>query len=482
MSADFAHLPASRSGAAQSRNRIYGPILGVGAALPIAIWLWGFTVDDALISARVAAHLAQGLGYRFNAQGPVVDAVTPLGYAPLLALMARLGQGDTWATFVVAKWLGLCAWLLAAGTLGGLIARAGQRAVRFLPLLLIALSAPLAAWSVSGMETGLVTLLTTLGLLSGPGAALSLGVAAAWRPELLPFALVLVLLRAPAEPSGARRALSVALCVVPALCVALMRLRFFDRAVPLSFYAKPSDFAHGLQYTLGGLAFMGLPWLLLAGPAEWSRFPRTARPLLAALSAHCCALVLCGGDWMAMYRLFVPALPCFALAAAHLAEHTRWPFSVVRGLLGGCASLILGLGLAPAARHVGADRARLIAAARPVLAGDARIAALDVGWVGAASNAAVIDLAGVTDAEVAFFPGGHTTKRIPSAWLFAHQPTAIVLLLAPGAALETPFEDSHFSRGVEQHVAHVVADEFRLRSTLDLAGQTYVVLEPVPNP
>ena len=479
MSADFAHLPASRSGVAQSRNRIYGPILGVGAALPVTIWLWGFTVDDALISARLAAHLAQGLGYRFNPHGPVVDAVTPLGYAPLLA---ALGRGDTWSTFLVAKWLGLGAWLLAAGTLGGLIARAGERAVRFLPLLIVALSAPLAAWSVSGMETGLVTLLTTLGLLSGPGAALALGVAAAWRPELVPFALALVLSRAPAESSWARRVRSAALCVAPVLCVALLRCYIWGRAVPLSFYAKPSDFAHGLQYTLGGLAFTGLPWLLLAVPSEWALFPRKARPLLVALAAHCCALVLCGGDWMAMYRLLVPALPCFALAAAQLAEQARWPLNVARGVLACCASLILGLGLAPAARHVGADRARLIAAARPVLAGDARIAALDVGWVGAASNADVIDLAGVTDPEVAFFPGGHTTKRIPAAWLFAHRPTAILLLLAPGATLETPFEDSHFSRGVEQRIAHVVAEEFRVRTTLDLAGQTYVVLQPAPNP
>src|SRR4051812_27296533 len=54
----------------------------LGAVLAAAIGIalaWGFTVDDALISARVAAHLAQGLGYRFNADGPRVDCVTPLG-------------------------------------------------------------------------------------------------------------------------------------------------------------------------------------------------------------------------------------------------------------------------------------------------------------------------------------------------------------------------------------------------------------------
>ncbi|MEO8905133.1 MAG: hypothetical protein ABI627_26730 [Polyangiaceae bacterium] len=451
--------------------------MGVGAALPVAVWLWGFTVDDALISARVAAHLAQGLGYRFNAHGPVVDAVTPLGYAPLLAL---LGRGDTWTLFVIAKWLGLGAWLVAAAVLGGLCARAGGRALRFTPLFLVALSVPLAAWSVSGMETGLVTLLATLGLLSGPGAALSLGVAAAWRPELAPFAFALVGLRARTEPSFARRALPCALCVLPVLCVALTRLHYFGRALPLSFYAKPSDLEHGWAYASGAFEFAGLPWLVVAGPYEWRRASPKARPLIAAILSHFIAIFLCGGDWMAMYRLLVPVLPCIALAAAYLAEQATWPLTAVRAVLSCLASLLLGWGLAPAARQVGADRARLIAAARPVLVADARIAALDVGWVGAASNADVIDLAGVTDPEAAFFPGGHTTKRIPAAWLFAHQPTAIVLLLAPGAELAAPFEDSHFARGVEQHVAQLVAGEFRVRSTLDLRADKYVVLEPLP--
>ncbi|MDF3071929.1 MAG: hypothetical protein K0R38_7530, partial [Polyangiaceae bacterium] len=59
-----------------------GAVAALGASMA---WLWGFTVDDALITARVAWHLANGAGYRFNAGGPVVDAVTPLGFAVLLA-------------------------------------------------------------------------------------------------------------------------------------------------------------------------------------------------------------------------------------------------------------------------------------------------------------------------------------------------------------------------------------------------------------
>jgi len=478
MSANFAYNRGDHSRPGRSRNPLGAPLLGVLVALPASAWLWGYTVDDALITARVAAHLVQGFGPRFNAHGLAADAVTPLGYAQLLSVF---GSGDVLRTFAAAKWVGLLSWLAAAALLGRLIAGVGTRALRFTPMAIVLVSAPLAAWAVSGMETGFVTLLTTLGLLGGLGSACSLGIAAALRPELLPFAGLLVTGNAFVTRAGWRRArLLAGAALVPSLLVALVRLSYFGRAIPLSFYAKPSDFAHGLRYTLGAFAFTGLPWLLLPTPQEFLRLPRTARALLLALLGHGAALVLCGGDWMAFYRLAVPALPAAAIAAAHLAEHARLAFAVPRFALALASALVLAVGLGPSARRVGAERAQLIAQARPVLARDPRIATLDVGWVGAASSADVIDFAGVTDPEVAVFPGGHTSKRIPGPWLFARKPSAVVLLLARGARLEKPFEDSFFARAVEQRVATLIASEFRVRTQLALADQTYVVLEPDP--
>jgi hypothetical protein len=478
MSADFAHVRGDHSRPGRSRNPIWAPVAAVLLALPASAWLWGYTVDDALITARVAAHIAQGFGPRFNPHGPSADAVTPLGYAQLLSLF---GQGDVLRTLAAAKWFGLGAWLASAALLGRLIAAVGVRALRFTPLAVVALSAPLAGWAVSGMETGFVTLLTTLGLFGGVRGALSLGVAAALRPELLPFAWVMVAGNAlVARPSRRSLALLASCALLPTLLVASLRLSCFGRAVPLSFYAKPSDFAHGLRYALGAFAFTGLPWLLLASPREFLRLPSAARPLFAAVFAHGLALVLCGGDWMALYRLAVPVLPATALAAAHLADQARLAFAIPRLALALSGALLLAVGLGPSARQVGADRAQLIGQARPILAQDPRIATLDVGWVGAATAADVIDLAGVTDAQVAQFPGGHTSKRIPGPWLFARNPTAIVLLLARGAQLEAPFENSSFARAVEQRVATLVASDFRVRTELALGNQVYVVLERTP--
>src|SRR5690606_10650125 len=104
------------------------------ALLPSA-WLWQFTVDDALITARVAHHVATGVGYRFNAGDPISDAVTPLGFPLLLAPFA--GEGPL-AALRAAKIGGLLVWLVTAAAIGAAIGRCGQRLWRFSPLALLA--------------------------------------------------------------------------------------------------------------------------------------------------------------------------------------------------------------------------------------------------------------------------------------------------------------------------------------------------------
>src|SRR5688500_12062110 len=97
-----------------------GAALGLLAALPAALVFRGFTVDDALIIARVASNLASGVGHRMNPGGPEVDAVTPLGYAHLLSLGGAAGTLEMLAR---SRALGLSAWLAGAAVLGGLLPR-----------------------------------------------------------------------------------------------------------------------------------------------------------------------------------------------------------------------------------------------------------------------------------------------------------------------------------------------------------------------
>ena len=89
--------------------------VGMASGLGLALWMWGFTVDDALISVRYARHLADGAGWRFNAGGPSTDGVTPL---PWPLVLAPLAHAHALVVLARAKALGLAAWLAAAGGLG----------------------------------------------------------------------------------------------------------------------------------------------------------------------------------------------------------------------------------------------------------------------------------------------------------------------------------------------------------------------------
>jgi hypothetical protein len=418
--------------------------------------------------------LAIGAGYRFNADGPVVDAVTPFGYAWVLAPFAR---GGVLAAFSAAKGLGAGCWLVAAAILGGAAARLGGSRFRLAPLAVLAACAPLGAWAASGMETGIVVLLATLGLGSGLWSAVAVGVAAAWRPELVPWALTLRIALAWGAPRCI--ALNVALVLAPVAAVIALRQSMFGATFPLSALAKPSDLAHGLRYALGALLLTGPPLLVLARPRA---LPRRERGMLIAAGAHFAALVLAGGDWMPLFRLAVPVLPSLLWVGVALASRATLRVTLLRTAAALVPCVLIAVYLGPSAAHVGAHRRALIEAARPELAGHQRIAALDVGWVGVASSADIVDLAGITDPSVARLAGGHTSKHLPVGFLRQRRVDALVLLLAPGQPAAPPFV-ARASRAVEVRAAdQAAALGFELSAVLPLGGttQSYVVLARPP--
>jgi hypothetical protein len=181
-------------------------------------------------------------------------------------------------------------------------------------------------------------------------------------------------------------------------------------------------------------------------------------------------------------RLLVPIVPSLAYGAA-LASAGAGRVAMAARSFGavalGVVLLARGGGLG---RHVGADRAGLIEAAGPALAGVQRVASLDIGWVGAATEADVIDLAGVTDPEVAALPGGHTSKRIDARFLLARDPDALLLYAPAGlpAGDLSAWQDTTPSRVVEARLFRddTIASHFTARAWLPLghgpAG--YVVL------
>ncbi|MDC3983506.1 hypothetical protein [Polyangium jinanense] len=454
--------------------------LGAVLALLPALVLYGFTVDDALIPARYATHIARGLGYRWNMHGPITDAVTPLGFPYLLAPFAARGPLDALAA---AKFLGLLAWTAAAALLAVTIDRASSSRARWSALVMLPASAPLAAWSVAGLETGLATALVSIAVclvaLGRPGAGVfPLGLAAALRPELLPFVLVVAMTPPPGEPMRLGRAEVVrgALAAAPFFLVVAIRLAVFGRPTPLAVLAKPSDPSLGAKYALACFLLTGP--LALVAPRALLRSTAFVRGLVLAVAVHFAAVAVAGGDWMPLSRLVVPVLPAVILAAAHLASVADARVTAARVALALAGELFVMIKIGPVAARVGAARTALVRELGPALEGARVVASLDAGWVGAATEASIVDLAGLTDPAIAALPGGHTTKRIAPAMLDARGVDTLVLLLAPGARVETPWTASIFDRGVEARIASFpeMAANFVVTAESRVPGLPYVVL------
>lgn len=466
----------------------------IAAAVP-AIALWHFTVDDALIAARYADHVARGLGYRFNATGPSTDGVTPLGWACLLAPWGGAGPLAVWRA---AKLVGLGAWLVAAAALGSALGATVRARSAVGALLLVLTLAPLGAWSVSGMETGLALALGTWAVvarLRGAelGAALSAGLVAGLRPETLPWALAFALApgRQPAgagtaaatgEPPSLRpstdrlRALTRAgaLGAMPFVLALACRQLLFGRPWPLALWAKPSDLAHGWRYALACVLLCGVVAMV-----AWRSVDPWCRGLQLAVLVHALAVTAAGGDWMPLSRLFVPVLPCVIAAAAHVLDRAHPLVGAGRLALALAGTIFAFVRVGPSAARVGPDRLALVAQLRAALASSRVVATLDIGWVGAATGAEIVDLAGVTDPAVAALPGGHTSKRIPANLLEARRVDTLVLLLAPDASIASPWTESHFARTVEARVAWLpaMATEFDVAAVSRQPTVRYVVLK-----
>ena len=470
--------------------------LGVLAAVPSAWFFWGFSVDDALIPARYAHHLALGQGYVMNAGGPVTDGVTPLGFPYGFRAFASAGP---LAALAAARTAGLLAWLLGAGLVGITIDRIPGSRWRFLGLAMLAASAPLGAWASAGLETPWATLLVCAALLFRSferdlAASACLGLAAWLRPELLPFSL---LLSFPANPRssapsaasldeplplrtiGARHFARLALAAAPFVVAALVRVAVFGRAEPLSVIAKPPSAVAGLAYSLACFLLTGP--IALAAPLAWKRLVGWPRWLVGAVVVHYVAIALAGGDWMPLSRLCVAALPVVVVAAAYVAGESSIFFTAGRMLVVLTGELFALQRSSISAPRVMADRLALIEQGRVAFAGAQVIATEDAGWVGAATDATVVDLAGVTDPFVAALPGSHTDKRIPDTFLDQRHVDLIVFQLADGYDLAEPWWSSHFARGVERYVAtSPEVEEAFEPSTVTVGRLRYVVLRRSP--
>jgi hypothetical protein len=100
------------------------------------------------------------------------------------------------------------------------------------------------------------------------------------------------------------------------------------------------------------------------------------------------------------------------------------------------------------------DRTALVRAATPVLAGANRVACLDIGWVSAATDADVLDLAGLTDLEIATLPGGHTSKHVDVSMLTDRHVDKVLLWVDRPDVDPSRWQNLRYPRAVEARLAY----------------------------
>jgi hypothetical protein len=472
-----------------------GPAAPWLAALTVLLLAWlgrGYTSDDAFIPGRYALRLAEGHGYTFR-DGPATDGVT----GPLL-LLVELAAIQLRADPVEAsKLVGALAVALAAALVA---ARARARAAGSLaaPLVVLGLSVSgaVAMHAQSGLETGLATLVLTIGGLgataraSEPSAArrrrarvLALsGVLASlvlvpWlRPELVPvtWAFALVSARREQPAPGASRALALVAAAVLGLgSVVAFRVAMFGSAIPLSAQAKPTDLGNGLGYTLVALSV--LFGLGLVPTLHAARSSRDDGALGLALVVSLATVILGGGDWMPGGRLLVPVAPLtwmlFGLGLARFSRTkagARAPALVIAfGVVALAPQAALTSLVLDQAADVARSREHAGTALRTMLDRDARVVALlDVGFLAYRARWEPFDLAGVTDPDVGTRPGAHCAKRVTVDELIARDVDTIVL----HSGIEPRVADGVITAMRGHPVEQALASDARTRELFEVVG------------
>lgn len=327
----------------------------LGLALTFFIWQassFPFLQDDSYITYRYARNVVRGLGPVFN-PGERVEGYTNFIWMMLLAALGVLGV--PFSTIIpLSQILGV---VCGAGVivLFFLLFRrltTGPPLLAGLAVLLLGANGSFAYWCVSGMETGLFSLLicaaTYFYLTGSTPRHLFLcsglfGLAALTRPEgalfwgivLLDFLIRTFWSRRPAQGLATVSTTPVPLQTLPSFLTLLApflilvipqyvwRLTYYGQLFPNTFYAKTglslSYISTGIQYVvqfyqaygIWGLGFL-IPVLLAVRSRRFSPgFPLFFCAL--ALFIHALYTVSVGGDVLRIYRFFVPVLFLFYL-------------------------------------------------------------------------------------------------------------------------------------------------------------------------
>ena len=528
--------PASSELFSVLRSTLWGLLLAL-AALAVVYWLalkicnYGL-IDDAYISLRYARNLALGNGLVFNL-GERVEGYTNFLWTILLVPAFWLKMNVPLAAKIMGEAAGFGCLLVLYFLSQNLLAPRTTVFRSLIAPVCLAVQMPFLCYAQSGMEVTLFTLLLLgnlyfifAGLENSRRfflATLCLALAALTRPEapvlfalnLLFWVYLKIILKKKLSWLLILTQAAVYLAIVGAYFA--WRHHYYGYWLPNTYYAKVS----GLHFSLiqKGWAYVWkfatltyavflLPLLLLI--RAFRKSPRYLY-LASAACVYLAAVVLEGGDHLAMFRFCVPVLPILALLYQELwaqaVEHKVYEYvgplkpAGLRALLflppvaaGLVASILAGFSLG---QHNMTEYARSkyeVSLAenwavfgqwlRSVTQGNETIALITVGAIPYYSELRAIDMVGLTDAHIAHLPlalgSGYTGhEKFDNAYVLAQRPQFILAnhrVMFDEALNETQYARQAFFRAHEELVDDPDLQKNYQYTCLSIAPDTFFCL------
>jgi arabinofuranosyltransferase len=428
--------------------------------------------DDAYISFRYAKNFANGYGLVFNPGQPPVEGYSNFLWVVLLGGAAKLGFDIPSAAQVFSVMLAA----IAMSELALALQRLNYHGLWITAACVwLGVSGSFAMWALPGLETMLLAALIMLAWLlvereerSGRGwlSALVFVLIALSRAEGAIFfvaAFAVRWLRQLQNRSDRSRRSDVIWTlafVIPFGLFLVWRLSTYGYLLPNTYYAKVGGnplflLLRGGYYFYSFLSMGGGLLLLILSGAALLYARRTAMLWHSAvwLALYLIGFILAGGDWMPMFRFFVPVLPLLCLLAvmgleALYAQLGRTRRAAILSVGVSVLMAALFMGASVQAQEITRETRNYSAATQPngpVTAwlransqpGDS-IALVDAGILAYETDLNVIDMIGLNDAHIAHLPP-HPVNPLARGNGFAKWDTDYVL------AQEPTFIEMHIS-------------------------------------
>lgn len=298
--------------------------------------------EDAFISFRYAENLIHGHGLVWNIGDPPVEGYTNFLWVMLSTLAMILGLPAPISMQVIGVLSGIAIILLTYLSARNILHLADYSLI---PCLFLAVSGPFATWAASGMETVFFAMWVLIAWYFFTSywqegnhhrlyiTAAALLIATLTRPEGFLVSVVLGvthmwLLYKIHGTSGKTSLIPLLIYLVPFFIYFTWRLSYFGYPLPNTFYAKTGG---GIFQCFRGIIYLGyfiayfiIPVLPLLFLWWWEKgigaknttpnktnFTRTI--CLTLCITYTLYIISVGGDYMAMFRFFVPILPLIYL-------------------------------------------------------------------------------------------------------------------------------------------------------------------------